>query len=83
MKNSKRQEIYIHGEIEQKSWPEVAEMSLGFLYFDVEPLAQGDIWVSPQSVTVSGLGKGSAKLVIDLCEEGIEPLRWEIPILIE
>lgn len=81
--SSKREGIYIHGEIEQKSWPEVAEMPSGFLYFDVEPLARGDIWISPQSVTVSGLEKGSAKLVIDLCEEGIEPLRWEIPILIE
>jgi len=58
-------------------------MPLGSLYFDLEPLVQGEIWISPQLVTVSGLEKGSAKLVIDLCEEGIEPLRWEMPILVE
>ena len=42
----------------------------GSFSFYVESLTQGEVWISPVPIRVTGIGKGSAKLAIGVSEAG-------------
>jgi len=83
---SERDETYIGGDIEESGRDIIAKLKVGdvdFIGFYITSLAPGEVWISPVSIGITGIKKGSTKLIIQVSEAGKEPLRWEIPVMVK
>ncbi len=83
---SERDETYIGGDIEESGRDMVAKLKVGevdFVGFYITSLAPSEVWISPVSIGITGIKKGSTKLIIQVSEAGKEPLRWEIPVMVK
>jgi len=54
-----------------------------FIGFYITSLAPSEVWISPVSIGITGIKKGSTKLIIQVSEAGKEPLRWEMPVMVK